>query len=74
MSRMGFQKKKMDRGVGGWVELYPNFLGFLEFFKLCKAPKQLSGILAYRSVCRCCIWGIVVCAMSLACCSIRMQV
>ena len=26
VSRMGFQKKKyLDRGVGGWVELYPNF-------------------------------------------------
>ena len=27
MSLMGFQKKKyLDRGVGGWVELYPIFL------------------------------------------------
>ena len=24
--------------MGGWVELYPIFFGFLEFFKLCKAP------------------------------------
>ena len=30
---MGFQKKKkyLDRVVGGWVELYPICLGFLEF-------------------------------------------
>ena len=29
----GFKKKKkLDRGVGGWVELYPIFFGFLEFF------------------------------------------
>ena len=39
VSRMSFQKKKLNRGVGVWVELYPIFLGFLEFFKLCKAPK-----------------------------------
>ena len=24
MSVMGFQKKKLDVGVGGWGELYPN--------------------------------------------------
>ena len=28
MSAMGFQKK-LDRGVGGWSELYPFFLGKL---------------------------------------------
>ena len=28
VSRMGF-KKKMDRGVGGWVELYPNVFGII---------------------------------------------
>ena len=33
MSLMGFQNKKyVNRGVGGWVELYPIFLGFVEFF------------------------------------------
>ena len=33
VSRMGFPKKKyLDRGVGGWVELYPIFFGFLELF------------------------------------------
>ena len=32
VSLMGFQKK-LDRGwVGGWVELYPIFFGFLEKF------------------------------------------
>ena len=25
MSLMGFHQKKLDRRVGGWVELYPNF-------------------------------------------------
>ena len=31
----GFPKKKnLDRGVGGWVELYPHFFGiFLTFSK-----------------------------------------
>ena len=29
MSVMGFQKKSLD-GVGGWGELYPIFVGFLE--------------------------------------------
>ena len=39
MSVIGFQKKSLDRAwVGGWGELYPIFFGFLEFFKLCKAP------------------------------------
>ena len=29
----GFPKKKLDRGwVGGWVELYPKKIGFLEIF------------------------------------------
>ena len=37
MSVMGIQKKFGWR-VGGWGELHPIFLGFLEFFKLCKAP------------------------------------
>ena len=36
---LGFQNQKyLDRGVGGWVELYPICLGFLEFVYLCKAP------------------------------------
>ena len=26
------KKKKLDRGVGGLVELYPIFFGFFEFF------------------------------------------
>ena len=36
LSSDGFQKKKkLDGGwVGGWGELYPIFLGFLEFFTL----------------------------------------
>ena len=46
MPLMGFQKKKyLDRGVGGWVELYPIFFGFLEFFLLCKAPKCVKTAL-----------------------------
>ena len=28
---MGFQSKKFGWRVGGWDELYPNFLGFFEF-------------------------------------------
>ena len=32
MSVMGFHKQHFDGGVGGWCELYPIFLGFLEFF------------------------------------------
>ena len=26
------KKKKLDRGVGGWVELYPIFFGLSDFF------------------------------------------
>ena len=42
MSVMGFQKKGLDGGgwVGG-VSSIQVFLGFFEFFKLCKAPKSL---------------------------------
>ena len=31
MSVMGFQKNKFGWRVGGWGELHPSFLGFLEF-------------------------------------------
>ena len=33
VSRMAFQKtQKLDRGVGGWVELYPNIFWIIGFF------------------------------------------
>ena len=38
MAVMGFQKKNVGWGVGGWGEVYPIFVGFLEFFKLCNCP------------------------------------
>ena len=39
VSRMGFQKKKnVDRGVGGWVELYPNFFGIIGIFLTLQSP------------------------------------
>ena len=28
----------LDRGVGGWGQLYPNFFGFLDFFYIYKVP------------------------------------
>ena len=39
-SVMGFQKK--FGWLGGWGELYPILSGFLEIFKLCKAPVFLQ--------------------------------
>ena len=36
VSLMSFQKKKLDRGVSGWVELYPIFLDFWNFFNFAK--------------------------------------
>ena len=39
MSLMGFQKKKyLDRGVGGWVELYPIFWGIFGIFLTLQSP------------------------------------
>ena len=38
MSVMGFKNKKFGWGVVGWGEVYPIFVGFLEFFKLCNCP------------------------------------
>ena len=40
LSVMGFQQKKFGWGVGvgGWGELYPIFLGFLEFFLTLQSP------------------------------------
>ena len=39
MSRMGFQKKKyLDRGVGGWVELYPIFFWIFGIFLTLQSP------------------------------------
>ena len=36
MSVMGFQKS-LYIGVGGWVEVYPDFI-WVKFFLLCKVP------------------------------------
>ena len=36
MSVKGFQKKKFGWGVGGWGELYPFFLDFLNLFNFAK--------------------------------------
>ena len=39
VSRMGFQKKQyLDRGVGGWVELYPIFFGIFGIFLTLQSP------------------------------------
>ena len=36
---MGFQKKKyLDRGVGGWVELYPNVFCICGIFLTLQSP------------------------------------
>ena len=49
VSQMGFQKKKhLDRGVGGWVELYPNFFGI---FLTLQSPLGDSGCLAWTRMC-----------------------
>ena len=42
MSLMNFQKK-LDRGVGGWVELYPNLFWIFGIFSLCKAPNMFNS-------------------------------
>ena len=44
MSVMGFQKKKLDVGVGGWGEVYPSsFLDFLNFFNFAKPLRLLAS-------------------------------
>ena len=36
---MSFQKKKnLDRGVGGWVEFYPNFFWIFGIFLTLQSP------------------------------------
>ena len=47
MSLMGFQKK-LDRGLGGWGELYPIFLGFLELFLTLQSPLLLAIVLLVK--------------------------
>ena len=34
--------------MGGWGEFRPSFLGLLEFFSLCKAPKGPPSIARFR--------------------------
>ena len=40
VSRMGFHKTKtkLDRGVGGWVELYPFYFWIFDFFLTLQSP------------------------------------
>ena len=39
MTLMGFpKKKKLDRGVGGWVELYPNYFWIFGIFLTLQSP------------------------------------
>ena len=46
MPLMGFQKKKyLDRGVGGWVELYPNYFWIFGIFLTLQSP---LGVLHYE--------------------------
>ena len=47
VSRMGFQKKKyLDRGVGGWVELYPIFFWIIGiFFNFAKPLSSVASTL-----------------------------
>ena len=51
VSRMGFQKKKnLDRGVGGWVELYPIFfLDYWNFFNFAKPLRPKKKKKSFRS-------------------------
>ena len=42
MPLMGFQKKKyLDRGVGGWVELYPNYFWIFGIFLTLQSPLHI---------------------------------
>ena len=44
MPLMGFQKKKyLDRGVGGWVELYPNYFWIFGIFLTLQSPLEQRG-------------------------------
>ena len=46
MSLMGFQKKKyLDRGVGGWVELYPIFFWIFGIFLTLQSPLVFARLL-----------------------------
>ena len=49
MSVMGFQKKSLDGGgwLGGWSELYPIFLDFLNFLNFAK-PLSMQQTLKGR--------------------------
>ena len=51
VSRMGFQKKKyLDRGVGGWVELYPIFWGIFGIVLTLQIP--LRRPIFYTCTCK----------------------
>ena len=52
---MGF-KKQFGCGVGGWDELYPSFLGFLDFFNFAKplnAPSPFDADALPMSMLKC---------------------
>ena len=53
MPLMGFQKKKyLDRGVGGWVELYPNYFWIFGIFLTLQSPLEtIHFVLPERSRC-----------------------
>ena len=47
MPQMGFQKKKyLDRGVGGWVELYPNYFWIFGIVLTLQSPLPVPGTYA----------------------------
>ena len=53
MPLMGFQNKKyLDRGVGGWVELYPNYFWIFGIFFTLQSPLERVRFIAYIPRCR----------------------
>ena len=56
VSLMGFQKK-LDMGVGGWVELYTTKLGFFDYFNFAKPLRHQACAQmrpgAFKCKCKC---------------------
>ena len=51
MPLMGFEEKKyLDRGVGGWVELYPNYFWIFGIFSTLQSPKLHGYLIAHVKI------------------------
>ena len=52
MPLMGFQQKKyLDRGVGGWVELYPNYFWIFGIFLTLQSPlRKMTGPVNVKTI------------------------